>query len=104
MNFRRGLALALLAMVAVSTAQAQWVMVARAVSGRIQRMEQQRTANDSGYDVASVILEAKADKVYETALSALKAHADKVTVTSTDANKMMVKFTDGKQTASLQVT
>ena len=103
MNFRRGLVL-VLTLVAVSTAQAQWVMVARAVSGRIQRMEQQRTADDSGYDVASVILEAKADKVYETALSALKAHADKVTITSTDAKKMMVKFTDGKQTASLQAT
>ena len=79
-----------MAAMAVPTAQAQWVMVARAASGRIQRMEQQRTANDSGYDVASVILEAKADKVYETALNALKAHADKVTVTSTDAKRMMV--------------
>ncbi len=104
MNFRRGVMLVLLAAMAVPTAQAQWVMVARAASGRIQRMEQQRTANDSGYDVASVILEAKADKVYETALNALKAHADKVTVTSTDAKRMMVKFTDGQQTASLQAT
>lgn len=104
MNFRRATILVLLVITAVSAAQAQWVMVARAVSGRIQRMEQQRTANDSGYDVASVILEAKADKVYETALNALKAHADKVTVTSTDAKKMMIKFTDGQQTASLQAT
>lgn len=104
MNIRRAAILALLTVMDVSVAQAQWVMVARAVSGRIQRMEQQRTASDSGYDVASVILEAKADKVYETALNALKAHADKVTVTSTDAKKMMVKFTDGQQTASLQAT
>ncbi len=104
MNFGRAAILVLLVSTAVSVVQAQWVMVARAASGRIQRMQQQRTANDSGYDVASVILEAKADKVYETALSALKAHADKVTVTSSDATKMMVKFTDGKQTASLQAT
>ena len=96
--------LVLLAVVAVSTAQAQWVMVARAVSGRIQRMEQQRTANNGGYDVASVILEAQADNVYDTALKALKAHSDKVTVTSTDAKKMMIKFTDGQQNASLQAT
>jgi hypothetical protein len=87
-----------------SAAQAQWVMVARAVSGRVQRMEQQRTASNGGYDVASVILEAKADKVYQTALSALKSHADKVTVTSDDAKKMIIKFTDGQQNASLQVT
>ena len=104
MKFRRIVMLVSLALVVVSTAQAQWVMVARAVSGRIQRMEQQRTANNGGYDVASVILEAKADKVYETALNALKAHSDKVTVTSTDAKKMMINFTDGQQNASLQAT
>lgn len=104
MNFRRGMVLALLSVVGVSTAQAQWVMVARAVSGRIQHMQQAQSANNGGYDVASVILEAKAENVYDTALKALKAHADKVTVTSTDAKKMMVKFTDGQQTASLQAT
>ena len=104
MNCRRGLMVVLLAVVAVSTAQAQWVMVARAVSGRIQRMEQQRTANNGGYDVASVILEAQAEKVYETALTALKAHSDKVTVTSTDAKKMIINFTDGQQNAALQAT
>ncbi len=104
MKIRRAAILALLAVMGVSTAQAQWVMVARAVSGRIQRMEQQRTPTNGGYDVASVILEAQADKVYDTALKALQAHSDKVTVTSTDAKKMMVKFTDGQQIASLQVT
>jgi hypothetical protein len=91
-------------MVMVSTAQAQWVMVARAASGRIQRMEQQRTANSGGYDVATVILTAKADKVYQTALSALKAHSPEVTITDTDAKKMMIKFTNGQQNASLQST
>jgi hypothetical protein len=104
MNFRRGMVLVLLALVAVPAAQAQWVMVARAVSGRIQRMEQQRTANSGGYDVATVILEAQADKVYDTALSALKSHSPQVTVISTDAKKMMVNFTNGPQTASLQAT
>ena len=104
MKIRRGAILALLVMGSVATMQAQWVMVARAVSGRIQRMEQQQTATNGGYDVATVILEAKADKVYETALSALQAHSDKVTVTSSDAKKMMIKFTDGQQIASLQAT
>jgi len=104
MKIRRGAILALLVMGSVATMQAQWVMVARAVSGRIQRMEQQQTATNGGYEVATVILEAKADKVYETALSALQAHSDKVTVTSSDAKKMMIKFTDGQQIASLQAT
>jgi len=104
MNFRRGFMLVLVSMLAVPTAQAQWVMVARAVSGRIQRMEQQRTANNGGYDVASVILEAQADKVYDTALKTLQQHSDKVTVTSSDAKKMIIKFTDGQQNAALQAT
>jgi hypothetical protein len=104
MNIRRAAVLVLLTVVGVSTAQAQWVMVARAVSGRVQRMEQQRSANNGGYDVASVILEAQAANVYDTAVKTLKAHSDKVTVTTTDAKKMIVKFTDGQQIASLQVT
>ncbi len=104
MNIKRKASVAVLVMLSAGMAQAQWVMVARAVSGRIQRMEQQRTATNGGYDVASVILEAQAANVYDTALKTLKAHAEKVTVTSTDPKKMMVKFTDGQQIASLQVT
>ena len=104
MDIRRGVMLAVLAVMCVSTAQAQWVMVARAVSGRVQHMEQQRSATNGGYDVASVILEAQADKVYDTALKALKAHAPEVTITDNDAKKMIIKFTNGQQNASLQAT
>lgn len=104
MNFRRGVGVVLLVMVAVSAAQAQWVMVARAVSGRIQHMEQQKSASSGGYDVASVILEAKAENVYDTALKALKTHSPEVTITDNDAKKMMIKFTNGAQVASLQAT
>ncbi len=101
---RRWTILALLVGIAVPAAQAQWVMVARAASGRIQRMEQQRTANNGGYDVATVILDAKADKVYQTALSALQAHSPEVTITENDARKMLIKFTNGSQNAALQAT
>jgi hypothetical protein len=37
---------------------AQWVAVARAVSGRIQHMEQQSADGKGGYDVATVVIEA----------------------------------------------
>jgi len=104
MKVRRWAILAFLVGIAVPAAQAQWVMVARAVSGRIQRMEQQRTANNGGYDVATVILAAKADKVYQTALSALQAHSPEVTITENDAKKMLIKFTNGAQNAALQAT
>jgi hypothetical protein len=84
-------------------AQAQWVMVARAVSGRIQQMSN-KSSNGAGYDVATVVLMANADKVYETALSSLKANHSEVTINSTDAKKREIKFSKGPQIASLQAT
>jgi hypothetical protein len=104
MRLLRGLVVVALCWLSLPLAHAQWVMVARAVSGRVQRMQQQRTANNGGYDVATVILEAKADKVYETALNSLKAHSSEVTITSTDDKKQKINFTNGQQNASLQAT
>ena len=90
-----------LLLMAISS-QAQWVAVARAVSGRIQRMEQQSANGQGGYDVATVVIEANAKNVYETALQRLKAHADEVKVIREDARTRTVAFTNGQQTASLQ--
>lgn len=84
-------------------AQAQWVMVARAVSGRIQQMSNQ-SSNGSGYDVATVVLMANADKVYETALNSLKTNHPEITINSADAKKREIKFSKGTQVASLQAT
>src|SRR5664279_4262827 len=102
---RRRLALACtvaaLTMVAIS-AQAQWVMVARAVAGRVEQMSD-RGKDGSGFDVATVVLEANADKVYQTAIKNLSARTD-VTVTKQDAKKRLVQFTNGQQVASLQAT
>jgi hypothetical protein len=83
-------------------AQAQWVMVARAVSGRVQRTSN-KSSNGSGYDVATVVLMANADKVYQTALSSLKSHPG-ITVTSSDSKKREIKFSKGNQVASMQAT
>jgi hypothetical protein len=104
MKVQRFVSLTLLTLATTAGAHAQWVMVAKAVSGRVQHMEQQKSANNGGYDVATVILEAKADKVYETALTDLKAHSPDVTVTSSDAQKYKINFTNGMQNASLQAT
>ena len=84
-------------------AQAQWVMVARAVAGRIQRMQNQ-SANGMGYDVATVVLMANADKVYETALTTLKTNHPDVTINSSDAKTHEIKFSKGDRIASLQAT
>jgi hypothetical protein len=104
MKIQRRILLVSVLLALTSFAEAQWVMVARAVSGRVQHMEQQRSANSGGYDVASVILEAQADKVYDTALKTIKAHSPEVTITESDAKKMIIKFTDGQRTAGLQAT
>ena len=83
-------------------AQAQWVAVARAVSGRIQQMQQKNANGPGGYDVATVVIEAPAQKVYETAIQRLQAHSSQVKVIEQNARKREVVFTDGTQTASLQ--
>jgi hypothetical protein len=82
--------------------EAQWVAVARAVSGRIQRMEQQNEKGSGGYDVATVVIEAPAQKVYQTAVQRLQAHANQVKITKEDDKKRTVAFTDGSRVASLQ--
>jgi hypothetical protein len=82
--------------------EAQWVAVAHAVSGRIQQMQQKNAQGTGGYDVAVVIIEARAQKVYETAVQRLEAHGSPIKVLKHDAKKRTVAFTDGALTASLQ--
>ena len=85
-----------------TSASAQWVMVARAVSGRVQQMSH-KPASGAGYDVATVVLEAQADKVYTKALSSLKSHPG-ITVTKNNDKQRKIDFTNGQQDASLQAT
>ena len=86
----------------VPFAEGQWVIVARAVSGQIEHMQEKSSSGKGGYDVATVVVEAPAVKVYETALQRLHAHADQVTVTKENSKKRTVSFTNGTVTASLQ--
>jgi hypothetical protein len=95
-------ALTVFVLIMALAAQAQWVAVARAVSGRIQQMQQKNANGPGGYDVATVVIEAPAQKVYETAIQRLQAHSSQVKVIEQNARKREVVFTDGTQTASLQ--
>ncbi len=104
MSFRKAV-LALIAVASLFTtvaAQAQWVMVAKAVSGQVQRMSN-KSSNGAGYDVATVVLMANADKVYQTALASIQAHQD-ITITSSNAKSREIKFAKGDQVASMQAT
>jgi hypothetical protein len=93
---------AILLLLTTIASQAQGVSVARAVSGRIQHMEQQSADGKGGYDVATVVIEANAQKVYETALQRIQAHSSEVKLIRNDARTRTVAFTNGMQTASLQ--
>jgi hypothetical protein len=85
-----------------AAAQAQWVLAARAVAGRVEQMSD-RSKDGHGFDVATVVLEANADKVYQTAIARLKTHPD-ITITKEDAKTRTVSFSKGAQVASLKAT
>ena len=85
-------------------AEAQWVMVARAVSGRVQQMQQTSADGKGGYDVATVVLEANADKVYQTAIQRLQAHSSEVKILAQDARRRLVEFGNGVQNVGMQAT
>ena len=104
MKSRATYAAAIIAVLLTMTlaSQAQWVAVARAVSGRIQQMQQKNANGPGGYDVATVVIEAPAQKVYETAIQRLQAHSAQVKVIEQNDKKREVAFTNGAQTASLQ--
>jgi hypothetical protein len=98
----RAAAVTIVVLTMALAAQAQWVAVARAVSGRIQQMQQKNANGPGGYDVATVVIEAPAEKVYETAIQRLQAHSGQVKVIEQNARRRVVAFTNGTQTASLQ--
>ena len=96
--------LGLAALLASSIAQAQWVMLARHVVGRVEQMSQQSPqSGGANYDTAAVMLEAPADKVYATVVRGVK-NAQGITVTREDASSMLIQFTNGQQIAGIKVS
>ena len=89
--------LGMAALFASSIAEAQWVMLARHVMGRVEQMSQQSPqAGGANYDSATVMLEAPADKVYATVVRGVK-NAQGITVTREDASTMLIQFTNGHE-------
>ena len=95
------------------TASAQWVTLGRKAVGKIRQLSSEmqsggaageaRDSRQTGYDVATVLLEARADKVYDTAVDILQSKKD-WTVTHTDKASRTIQFTDKTISAGLQVT
>jgi hypothetical protein len=83
-------------------AQTPWVLIGRAAAHRIQHMRQGQQGNQPGYDFASVILEAPADKVFAVAVD----HARKntaVQITTVDQATRRLQIAEGQRTATLNV-
>jgi hypothetical protein len=86
-------------------ANAQWVYVGRKALGKVRQFTSEMEMKDSqqpGYDVATVLLEARADKVYSTAVTLLQTHKD-WRITRKDDKSRTLEFSDGKLSAGMQI-
>ena len=86
-----------------TAASAQWVAVGRKVVGRISTLTQGQNSQNSGYDVATVFLNAEAGKVYSTTVSLLQKNP-KMKITRKDDTQRTIEFTDGEHAAGLRIT
>jgi hypothetical protein len=92
----------LLLALSAGAAQAQWVFVARKVIGRIENMQQKPAPDTPTYDVATVILEANADKVYRTVIATVHAHPENKILNQDDLSRQL-DVTNGKQTVGIHI-
>lgn len=85
-------------------AQAQWVFVARKAVGVVRQMAgEAEKGQGSGYDSATVILNAPAENVYRKAVEVIKASTEFRLTRQTDS-ALTLEISDGKRVAGLQVT
>jgi hypothetical protein len=84
-------------------AEAQWVMVARRALGRIEHMrEGAGGSGQPGYDFATVLLDAPADRVFATALEMARKNRT-VQVTMQDPVQRRFQVAQGDRTATFNV-
>lgn len=93
-----------LSVLPVGPAEAQWVMLARRAIGRIHHMAEgnQQQGDRAGYDFATVILEAPADRVFATAVQMARKNSN-VRVVSEDPGQRRLQVGEGDRTATLNV-
>lgn len=84
-------------------AEAQWVFVARKALGRIEHMrEGSGSAGQPGYDFATVLLDAPADRVFATALEMARKNRT-VHVTMQDPAQRRFQVVQGDRSATFNV-
>ncbi|HLG44852.1 MAG TPA: hypothetical protein VKY24_01315 [Reyranella sp.] len=96
------LAMTAIAVVLPAAAEAQAVFIARKAVQRIHRMTEEGTNGQAGYDFASVVLEAPADKVFAVALDRAKNNRA-VRIVMADAGARRLQVAQGDRTATLNV-
>ena len=93
----------LLSIAPLGPADAQWVFLARKALGRIEHMTHGGQPGDRpGYDVATVILEAPADRIFATAVQMARRNPA-VRVVSADPRQRRLQVAEGDRTATLNV-
>jgi len=83
-------------------ADAQWVFVARKALGRIEQMREGQSGGRPGYDFATVLLDAPANKVYATALELARKNPA-VRVVMQDPGQRRFQIAEGDRTATFNV-
>ncbi len=85
-------------------AEAQWIFLARKAVGRIQHMTEgnQQGSGRQGYDFATVILDAPADRVFTTALEIARKNRA-VRILMHDPAQRRLQIAEGDRTATLNV-
>ena len=87
----------------LASAEAQWVFLARKALGRVEHMrEGSQQSGQPGYDFATVILDAPADRVFRTALELARKNRS-VRVLMEDPGQRRIQFAEGDRTATLNV-
>ena len=85
-------------------ADAQTVFLARKALGKVRQLtSEMKGSQQPGYDIATVLLEARANKVYSTAVNILQARKD-LRITQKDDKSRSLEFTDGTRVAGIQVS
>jgi len=97
-------------------ASAQWVYLGRKAIGKVkqftsepagsqesQSADQSQKTPQPGYDVATVLLKAPADKVYKTAVTVLQANKD-IRISKKDDKALSIEFVDGTLAVGMQIS
>jgi hypothetical protein len=86
----------------MTSADAQWVFVARKAAQRIHHMTEGGVGGQPGYDFASVVLEAPADRVFAVALDRAQKNRE-IRILMSDPVARRLQVAQGDRTATLNV-